>query len=92
MAKEFLSKPIFLLLIILLSQNVFSTLVRKTLNMIQDCNKEFQDKCVLECNEVKRILCFCKDYKVAEQINHKCLCAADKSECDNELQAFIKKL
>lgn len=92
MAREFLRKAICLLLVILFSQNVFCTLVRKSLNPIQDCAKEFQEKCVKECNDLKRILCFCKDYKVAEQVNHKCLCAADKSECDNELQAFVKKL
>jgi len=93
MASEFLRKAIFLLLIILFNQNVFSTLVRKTLlHPIQDCKKEFQDQCVKECNDLKRILCYCKDYKVADQINHKCLCAADKSECDNELLNFIKKL
>lgn len=92
MAKEFFRKAIFILLIFVFNQSVFCALVRKTLNPIQDCDKEFQDKCVKECNDLKRVLCYCKDYKVAEQVNHKCLCAADKSECDNELQAFTKKL
>lgn len=92
MTKQILRKALLLLLIFLLSESVFTTLVRKSLNQIQDCDKEFQVKCVKECKDLKRELCFCKDYKVKEQINHKCLCAADKSECDKELQSFVKNL
>lgn len=85
-------KTILVLFLVLLFEKIFSTLVRKSLNQIQDCSKEFQDKCLKECADLKRIMCYCKEYKILEQINHKCLCAADKSECENELQAFIKKL
>jgi hypothetical protein len=92
MAQVISRKVLLLIFIVLLSESVFTTLVRKSLNPTQDCAKEFQDKCVKECSDLKRILCYCKDYKVLEQVNHKCLCAADKSECDKELESFIKKL
>jgi hypothetical protein len=92
MAKQYLKKAFLVLFLVLLCEKVFSTLVRKSMNQInQDCSKKFQDKCVKECNDLKRILCFCKEYKVLDQINHKCLCAADKTECEKELQSFIQK-
>lgn len=91
MAGQILRKVLLFFFIVLLSESVFTTLVRKS-NPIQDCAKEFKDKCVKECNDLKRILCYCKDYSVLKQKNHKCLCAADKSECDKELESFIKKL
>lgn len=77
------------LLFAIICQISFSKMIKSSLGELQDCEKEFQDKCLIECGDLKRILCYCKNYKVAEQTNHKCLCAANASECTKELETFI---
>lgn len=79
-------------MLIALSQTVYSLLNKKSSTIkLTDCQKEFQDKCLNECKLLKRELCFCKDYQFAHQLNHKCLCAPNKTQCGNELQQFIDR-
>lgn len=90
MRYHFLRK-VFIVIFLTLFQSLYSKLKNNNVPNFTDCEKEFQDNCVKECTELKRTLCYCKDYKLNLQFNHQCLCAADKSECDNELKVFILK-
>lgn len=57
-----------------------------------DCPQNFQDGCSKKCEQLKRILCYCKVIKLNSQDNHKCLCAPDKNECKKELEEFMKNI
>jgi len=92
MAKQFLRKALKLLLVFLLSESIFTTFVRKPFKEVHDCDQVFNTNCVKQCTDLKRQLCYCKEYKVLEQTNHKCLCAPDKSECEKELKDFLNSL
>jgi len=77
------------LLVTFLFHVSFTKMIKSSLGQLQDCENEFQLKCVIECKDLKRILCYCKNYHIVDQTNHKCLCAADASECTKELETFI---
>ncbi len=81
-------KVIRCFIVVILCQIILSKLIKSPKDNFPDCEKHFQNKCLIQCGILKRILCFCKDIKDSNQVDHRCICAANTSECDKELDLF----